>query len=528
MAATTGSKSAPGTAEFKTGAENGHGSMDLRACLDRMRGLGLVVQIDDPVDWDIEAGAVMRYANEHGSPAQLFSSIKGAMEGASLLGGLWATYERIAVILGLPPETSYHDLIDFYGGVSARRIKPTVVDTGACQQNVMLGNEIDLFKFPIPKFTPVDGGRYIGTMTNCVTKDPDSDWVNWGTYRSQVFDERTCGVWANPANHGGMILKKHAERGETMEYVQFFGGDPVYSIVAGSGCPYGVSEVEVAGGIRGEPVKLVKCKTVDLYVPADAEVVVEGMVYPDETRDEGPFGEYAGYATMEVQQRPVCKVSAVTYREDPIFPGTCLGIPGSDELIQTLYAPPEVKERLAVQGLPNCKVAVWMQSGLSAIVVSTPQGVEKPRSMGAHEQEFHPTMPDRVLYAGIPQRIASTVWSTHWGSFYPYVIVVDDDVDPANTGQVLHALFTKCNPIRDIHIYPGYGNSPILPYLPKGPLWNALYGGGNCLLDCTWPLEWQSEDIPVRIGFDTSYPPDIREKVVANAKKWGLVDGKPR
>ncbi|MBV9680727.1 MAG: UbiD family decarboxylase, partial [Solirubrobacterales bacterium] len=120
------------------------------------------------------------------------------------------------------------------------------------------------------------------------------------------------------------------------------------------------------------------------------------------------------------------------------------------------------------------------------------------------------------------------VWSTHWGSFYAYVIVVDDDVDPANTGQVLHALFTKCNPIRDIYIYPGYGNSPILPYLPKGPLWNALYGGGNCLFDCTWPIDWDTADIPVRIGFDTTYPPEIREKVLANVKKWGLIDGQPR
>ncbi|MBV9172657.1 MAG: UbiD family decarboxylase, partial [Chloroflexi bacterium] len=456
--------------------------------------------------------------------AQLFTNIKDAMKGARLLGGLHATYPRLAVMLGLPPETGYHDLIDFFGEAFQRRIKPVIVDSGACQQNVMVGEQLDLFKFPVPKLTPVDGGRYIGTMCNCVTKDPDSDWVNWGTYRSQVHDQRTCSVWINPYQHGGLILNKYASRGQKMEYVQFFGGDPVYSIVAGADIPYGVSEVEVAGGIRGEPVKLVKCKTVDLYVPADAEIVLEGTVDPAETRDEGPFAEYAGYATMEVLKRPIYHVSAVTYRDDPILPATCLGIPTTDELMQTLYAPPQVKERLRIQGLPDCKVAVWAQSGLSTIVVSTSGGVDKPRSMGAQEQNPHP-IPGRAAYAGIPQRIASTVWSTHWGALYPFVIVVDDDVDPANTEQVLHALLTKCNPTRDIHIYPGYGNSPILPYLPKGPLWNSGYGGGNCLFDCTWPIEWDTADIPVRIAFDTTYPPEIREKVLANVNKWGLLGG---
>ncbi|HUY19542.1 MAG TPA: UbiD family decarboxylase [Candidatus Binataceae bacterium] len=474
--------------------------MDLRSCLAAMIDHGLAVQIDDPIDWDVEVGAIMRYANEHGSPAQWFTNMKDAMKGATLLGGLFATYERIAVIMGMSRRTSYHELVDFCSERFAQRIKPIIVDSGPCQQNVMMGDDIDLLKFPVPKFHPQDGGRYIGTLNVGVCQDPDTGWVNWGTYRSMLHDRRTAGLWLGALNHGGMIFKKYRERGKPMEYAQFYGSDPLCNIVASSGIPYGVPEAEVVGGIRGEPVKLVKCKTVDLYVPADAEIVMEGTIHPDELRDEGPFGEYPGYVISGVVKRPVFRLSAVTHRDDPILPGTCLGIPTDDEIPFGLYLAATLKEQLRNKGIPVAQVAVPVDAGWHAVVVS-----------------MH-----KAPYAGIPQQIASTVWTDRVGLYFPYVIVVDDDIDPANVNQVFHALFTKCNPVRGINVYPGYMNSPLTPYLPKSP-WKELgFGAGNCLLDCTWPIDWSSEDIPERVAFDTMYPQGMRAKVLANVKKWGL------
>ncbi|MGH7907781.1 MAG: UbiD family decarboxylase, partial [Candidatus Binataceae bacterium] len=337
--------------------------MDLRSCLAAMVDHGLAVRIDDLIDWDVEAGAVMRYANEHGAPAQWFGNIKDSMKGATLLGGLYATYERIAVIMGLSRQTSYHELVEFCAENFSRRIKPVVVEKALCQQNVMTGGDIDLFKFPVPKLHPRDGGRYIGTLDVGVCKDLDSEWVNWGTYRSMIHDKRTAGLWLGALNHGGLIFAKYRERGKPMEYAQFFGADPLCNIVASSGIPYGVSEVEVVGGIRDKPVELVKCKTVDLYVPADAEIVLEGRIDPEELLDEGPFGEYPGYIVAGVVKRPVFRLSAVTYRDDPILPATCLGVPLDDEIPYGLYLAANMKEQLRGKGIPVARVAVPAEAG---------------------------------------------------------------------------------------------------------------------------------------------------------------------
>jgi 4-hydroxy-3-polyprenylbenzoate decarboxylase len=190
----------------------------------------------------------------------------------------------------------------------------------------------------------------------------------------------------------------------------------------------------------------------------------------------------------------------VTYRDNPILPATCLGVPTDDEIPFGLYLAATLKEQLHNKGIPVTEVAVPVDAGWHAVVVSIP----------------------RPPHAGIPQQIASTVWTDRVGLYFPYVIVVDDDIDPANIAQVFHAMFTKCNPVKDIHVYPGYMNSPLTPYLPKGPLKELGFGAGNCLMDCTWPLDWAPEDIPERAAFDTMYPQHMREKVLANAKKWGL------
>jgi phenylphosphate carboxylase alpha subunit len=474
--------------------------MDLRSYLATMIEEGMVTKIDDLVDWNLEAGAIMRYANENRGPAQWFTNIKDSMKGTSLLGGLFAAYDRVAMILGLPPDSSYHDLVDFYERSVVKRIKPKIVPSGVCQQNVMLDDDIDLFKFPVPQLHPQDGGRYIGTLNIGLCKDLDSDWVNWGTYRGMVHDRRTTGLWLGPLNQGGMIFSRYRERGKVMEYAQFYGGDPLYNIVAASGIPYGVPEVEIVGGIRNHPVELVKCKTVDLYVPADSEIVLEGTVDPYETKDEGPFGEYPGYVVAGVVKRPIFRLSAITYRDNPILPSTCLGVPLDDGLVWGLSVAANVKALLRERGIPFKQVCVPAEAAWHAVIVST-----------------------STPYAGIAQMIASLVWTERNGSYFPYVIVVNDDIDPANLMDVFHAVCTKCNPVTGVHIYPGHVNSPLAPYLARTPFKELGYGGGNILFDCTWPVTWSKTELPHRLAFENTYPDEIKRNVLANAQRWGLV-----
>ena len=475
------------------------GIMEFRDYIAELARNGQLLQINDPVNPADEVGAIMRWANENYTQAQLFTNLTQGMPGARLAGGLYSTWERVAMVFGLPPDIDYHHLVDYFAQVIRRRLPPVIVDQGVCQQNVMLGDAVDLSQFPVPKLHPQDGGPYIGTLNIGVCKDPDSYWVNWGTSRGMVHDKTSTGLLLLPMNQGGAIMMKYHERKQTMEYAQFYGGDPIFNIVASAGVAHGVSEVEVAGGIRGEPIPLVKCKTVDLHVPANAEVVLEGTVSPGDTKPEGPFGEYPGYVVSGVIDRPVYRLSAITYRDDPILPTTCLGVPTDESLIWLLEVAATVKETLKAKGIPIDKVATPEFSGGHCVVVST-----------------------KTPFSGVPQLIANVVWTDRNARVFPYCFVVNDDIDPANMGEVFHALCTKCNPVRDIHIVEGSTNSPLTPYLPRSPFKEAGAGGGHVLFDCTWPIDWAPEDIPHRLAFNATYPDDLRAKVLEDVKRWGF------
>jgi 4-hydroxy-3-polyprenylbenzoate decarboxylase len=483
-------------------ADAGHrlGQFDFREFLEELKRIGELVEIDDRVDPDLEAGAVMSLANKYHAPAQLFNNVKGVLSGARMVNGIRGNRARLAVTLGLSHTTDYHTLVDFYGRIAKQRLPPQIVDSGPCQQNVLLRDEVDITRFPAPRYRPQDKRPYIGTMSVGVTKDPDSDWTNWGTYRGMLQDTASMGVLLYPFGHGGMIMRRYHARGKPMEYAQFYGGDPVYHLLAGSGIDYGVSEVEVAGGIRQEPVKLVKCKTVDLYVPASAELVLEGTIAPEDRLPEGPFGEFPGYVVTGELEREVLRVSAVTYRDDPILPVTIFGAPISDSPQLGIEMSARIKQSLLAKGLPIDRVAVPICCGHFAIVVST----DTP-------------------YAGIPQMIAQIVWTDRNGMNVPHVFVVNTDVDPADLEEVFHAFATKCNPVEGISIFKGMYNCPLAPYLHRNPMKEKGFGGGNVLYDCTWPVDWPTEKIPHRLAFENTYPDELKARVLAKARKWKLI-----
>lgn len=472
---------------------------DLREFLARLDEAGELKTVKTEVDWNLEAAAVVRRLNETGGPAALFEKLKGYPKGFRIVGGHTASLRRLAMMFGLKRDASYSEVLNTYIERRSNPIKPITVSTGPCKENIMKGDDVDLFRFPTPMIHEGDGGRYLGTLYAGACKDLDSNWVNWGTYRVMIHDKNHTGIFISPVNHGGMILKKYERANRPMQYACFIGVDPLINQVATSGVPYGETEVDVAGGLFGEPLELVKAETVDLMVPARAEIVLEGEILPNERRDEGPFGEYPGYVVSGVVPRPVFKVNAITYRNDPIITMVALGTPVDDGHAQGgLSLNADIKIDLLRAGIPITEVYVPPECACGMAVV------------GVHN-----------VYHGIPQRAANCIWTNRNGQVIPHVIVVDDDVDPTNMNEVMHALSVKCNPATGIHLQPGASNCSLTPYLPAATR-EIGKGGGNVLYDCTWPLDWPKQDIPRKGAFKTIFPKEMQEKVLSRWKEYGL------
>jgi 4-hydroxy-3-polyprenylbenzoate decarboxylase len=246
-------------------------------------------------------------------------TIKGSRVLINFFGG-----KRKNMTLGFATDLSKIDLSEgfrtnFIGPM--RRIAPKYVDDGPIFENVMTGDDVDVTAFPAPKWHAADGGRYIGTGSFNVTRDPDEGWVNCGTYRVMIHDAKTAGFYISPGKHGRQMRDKYQARRAPMPVAVVCGGDPMTFLMASSEVPYGVSEYEVVGGVRGKPVEVINGPVTGLPIPANAEIVLEGFVEPGNERVEGPFGEWTGYYASDLRPEPVLDIKAVYYRNNPILLG---------------------------------------------------------------------------------------------------------------------------------------------------------------------------------------------------------------
>src|SRR6266545_4444624 len=215
------------------------------------------------------------------------------------------------------------------------RIAPKYVTDGPIFENVMRGDDVDVTRFPAPKWHEPDGGRYIGTGSFNVTRDPDEGWINCGTYRVMIHDARTAGFYISPGKHGRQMRDKYQARGEPM--------------------PVAV----VCGGVRGRPVEVIEGPVTGLPIPANAEIVVEGFVEPGNERTEGPFGEWTGYYASDLRPEPVLDIKAVYYRNDPILLG-CVPQRPPDEICRyrAVVRSALLRENILKAGVPGV-TAAW-------------------------------------------------------------------------------------------------------------------------------------------------------------------------
>lgn len=471
---------------------------DNRQFIEALEKTGDVVRIKEEIDWDVEAGAILRRALEMDTPAPFFEKIRDYPEGYRIFGGPTATHRRMAIALGVKPDMPMKQLQAEFERRMDHPLKPVLVKGGPCKENIMMGKEVDLYNFPAPMVHEGDGGRYIGTWDTIITRDPNSDWTNWGMYRVMVHKKDIVSIALHVGNQGGKIFyEKFAPQNKPMPVAIIIGPDPLSGVISATRIESGLSEVEFAGALQEQPIELVKCETSNIMVPACAEIVLEGEVIPDTFCLEAPFGEFTGYRTGR-QWKEICRIKAITYRNNPILTLANPGIPG----------------RFGSEGPSLARVAALKKllrgCGISFTDINIP--VEM---VGL----FVAVSIKRTSQGNIATQIGHAIHSQGWQ--HPLVMVVEDDVDVYNIGQVLHAIATRCNPATGMRIDAFDVSTALIPYLKQEERqWRK---GSSALFDCTWPVEWTKEnDIPPLSSFSNIYPENIREKVEKNWKRWGF------
>lgn len=394
--------------------------MDLRSFLVRLREVRELIDIRDPVSLDYEVGAVCRRLSDADGPAAILHRVGDAT--APLAVNVYGTRRRVALALG----TTESDLLTHVAQRLKTRI-PTEPGSGGlapCQEVVISGRDVNILKWPFPLWNLGDAGRYI-TAGNIIARHPEFGW-NIAYHRAQLYNETELGICMAPEHHLRFAADEARGR-HKVEAAIVVGVRPSISIAAGSDFPIGDYELDVAGALEGCPIRTVPCKTVAVEVPADTEIVIEGY-FAGEVRSEGPFVEFTGYQTKVIQS-PVFTITAITHRRDPIVHGVFAGKPPCET--NTIWR--ELEESIAFDTL----------RGRYPLL----KAVHRPPGLGRDFIGILQINAER-LRPGIVRTLSLATAAVM--PRLKYVIVVDDDVDIYNFGDVMWAVATRCDPKADV------------------------------------------------------------------------------
>lgn len=405
---------------------------DLREYLEVLEKKGLLCHIQAEVDKDWEISAVCRSTFQRipqdRRPALMFDRIKNHTI-PLVIGVLGASRRIYATAL----ETEIEGVLDKWESGVKRPLKAELVGKGPCQEVIHKGEDADLEILPAPIWSVnQDPGPY-HTSPFVISRDPETGIQNMGVYRVQVKGPQRAGLMINPPRNMNHHIRKNESQGQATEVAFVFGTDPVVGLAAVTPFPYGVDELEVAGGLRGEPVEVVRCLTVDLEVPATAEIVVEGRVPCKGREPEGPFGEYGGYMGTE-GNHPFVEVTCITHRPDPIYQAFLSQMPPSESscikgLGREMVIFRHLKRNL---GIPVTGVHLPECGGSTGILLISIQ----------KQNRFQPL------------KAMMGAWSLH-DVFGKMTIVVDEDIDIRDPSQVEWALSFRMQPAEDVHIVKG-------------------------------------------------------------------------
>jgi 4-hydroxy-3-polyprenylbenzoate decarboxylase len=376
----------------------------------------------------------------------LFDDIPGFPRGTRVVANILTSVRRINLTLGLATDGTEIDLVRFWRNYmkGAPTIPPVAVGSGPLLDNVAGGGDVDLLKIPTPKWHEHDGGNYIGTGCMVIMQDPDTGWINYGAYRVQCHGSTVASVMTSKGKHGNLIMRRYHERGEPCPIAVVVGMHPALFMVAGIEIPYGKNEYDAAGGLIGEPVEIIAGPRTGLPLPAHAEIAFEGLVHPDDLIDEGPLGEWTGYYAGGRRPEPAIRVETFMHRNNPILVGAIPAMPPNDD---TFY-----------RGTYRCG-AVWNQ--LEAA------GVPEVRGVWSHEaggSRFWLTVAIKQMYAGHAKQAGLIASQCHAGAYANrFVVVVDDDIDPADMNQVIWAMCTRFDAREGMEVLRGCWSTALDP-----------------------------------------------------------------
>jgi UbiD family decarboxylase len=478
---------APGEARRFNAYDRPHA--DLREFLARVESAGELARIKG-ADWKLEMGTLAEivYHKRPEPPALLFEDVPGFPKGMRLLSGATNSSKRLAITLGLPVPKNPLDVVRAYRDrmKEHRPIPPKVVTKGAVLENVDRDDKVDLWKFPVPLLHEHDGGRYIGTDDLVVMRDPEEHWINAATYRSMVQDKNHVSLWMSPGKHGRQIREKYFRAGKPCPVLISCGHDPLLFLAGGNELKYGLSEYDYAGGHRGEPYDIVESELYGLPMPAEAEIVLEGVMVADKLVKEGPFGEFTGYYASSPSEQPVVHVQRVYHRHDPILGIASPMRPPSDfSFSKCVMKAGMIWDEVERAGLSGVK-GVWCHEF----------GGARMFNVIAIKQAY----PGHARQAGM--QAASCQSGSYLGRF---VVVVDEDVDPTDMFDVMWAICTRCDPVEDIEYIRRAWSGPLDPLLDKASSTNS-----RAVIDACRPFE-RLKDFPMVARASV----ELREKVSA-------------
>ena len=494
-------------------SENG----GIRQWIEQLRNANLLNTVKARVDWDLEISAIARICQSHDGPGLLFENIKDYQDTISTQF-LTASYNSLAqakLLFGLPAETSEKNLVKHIKKVFRQSgIQPVVVDTGPVKENILQGEEIDLFQFPMPMWNELDGGQYSDTFCATVTRDPVTGLENIGNYRGQAIAKNKIGkVMAVTQGVGGHFTSHKQKQHDGMPIAIAYGVHDLITVCASTPFPKHMCEWDVVGAIQGTPLQLVECETVPLNVPAAAEIIVEGYVSTDPTsfEDEGPFAEYPAYSGGKPGRKPVINITCITHRNNPIMRGTSEGarvgfLSETFNIIRTSWTG-EIWNRIEDAGISN-----MTDIYLSPITAATNVIVQI-----------------RKTYSGHAQQIANALWGMNTAQYaFKNIIVVEEDIDVRNWHDVEWAIAFRTDPSQGqlLTFGPTFG-SPLDPSTAPEFKNMAKYKTGRwtrLLIDATrtWEYderpEWEGRRFPPL----TKIPAELEKKIHERWQELGI------
>jgi 4-hydroxy-3-polyprenylbenzoate decarboxylase len=423
---------------------------DLRQFLTLLEQRGQLRRITTAVDPDLEVAEIANRLLLAGGPALLFENVKGASMPLAI--NVMGTVERVCWAMNMDHvaelETLGEKLALLYQPRPPKKLsqavnlgkalfdvvkaKPMRDLLPPCQQVVLKDDQVDLTKIPLLRVYPDDAGKVI-TLGIMITKDPENGIPNVGVYRLQFQSKHTATVQWLSVRGCSRHLRKAAERGQKLEVAIAIGLDPLLIMAAATPLPLDMSEWLFAGLYAGKGILLAKCKTVDLEVPADAEIVLEGTITPGDTAVDGPAGDHIGYYGGVNEQAPLLRFHCMTHRKNPIYMTTFSGRPPKEDAMMAI-ALNRIYNPILQQQVPEIQDFFLPMEGLSykAAILS----IDK-------------------AYPGQAKRAAFAFWSAlPQFSYTKFVIVVDKSINIRDPRQVMWAVTSKVDPARDVFILP--------------------------------------------------------------------------